>query len=433
MPDFKNDTLVYQELCEFFKGWDIRSIAKGFMANILSIAIPNKNWENEFPKFNKKKREKLQEILAKHSFYQTYQSPSIRIGSRSSTLHPEYLAHYLERDVRKYGVEKSLEDLKHLLGSKTHELLLVAIIAGVTTENIIKINDDVSIVPLAEVQRAGILNQFFEGLENNDLNRRSTLSYSATMPDRHKFLSQQRCAIIYKYGEVPLYGEEEYRKNKSAMLLNICAKVHELESMVHSLTTIQKCAPMIEIRGQVSSDEVLNRFAMEGGGLETPKFTPYDIPNSEPLDEEKTKSLMNAYLNLTEGTLKDKIQLALQLIVHAQLVNGIEEKVIGYAMAWECLFQNSSAGLKKEKLSQRAAYILYPENSEEYSATKSSLESFYSLRGDIVHQGKINDEKKYGNLYADQLINKVTPYFHEAIRLIINKGGMPDWAKINWE
>lgn len=329
----------------------------------------------------------------------------------------------LKRDVKKHDLPKAVNTLKSILEVKNYSLKIVAVVAGVSVLRKTKIAENLHIEPINNLPKGGLLKHFIDELANDTKNRMNPMSYSPLQGDRIKFLTTQRCALVYDYGVVEAYQDDEEKlKDIQHKQLKISSSLYEI---AYAISAAHSCAPFVELKCMIADHEGLNNlFSTGGGSIEIAKLIPTDLPKSEPIDNDYVANFIDAYLSIQDDTLHQKVKIALQYYVESQWVYDIRDKIIGHAIALECLLLDRNTKQKTKNLSKRASSILASSKKEKaYYFTLFQI--FYGLRSDIVHAGHLKD-KKYKmtdgeELFSQQIYNKVKELIPVIIKHLVQK------------
>ncbi|ATG58216.1 MULTISPECIES: HEPN domain-containing protein [Pseudoalteromonas] len=337
------------------------------------------------------KVDQVQKTIELHPFFDG-QSMSVRfISSPTSSfrlssmeLSQSFLKNYSDK-----GFQYAIDLLNSILDIKEINFKLIAIICGVELKDEIVINDKLSLKPFTELTKAGGIKYLMNEINSARENPYPIMGVSPYKLDDHKFPYLKRSALVYQYGEYDTNRKHTFYSTSERSNLDLY-----LEEIINFLPVIiPECNTFIELIDLVPEHQGLNQLH-SGFGMSI-KYSPI-IPTEQSTTTISSESFdLPLLLNFMalEGSLKDKLNLALKHYVESLWVLDSDRQVLGCAIALECILLNRNSKYKTRTLSNKAASLLATSKSRKkyYS---NLFTGFYNLRSEIVHAGKANYSRK---------------------------------------
>ena len=130
-------------------------------------------------------------------------------------------------------------------------------------------------------------------------------------------------------------------------------------------------------------------IGLSHGGLPPPSFFPFSLDKAS-LDQVRKAQFLN-FSKLLRGTWSTKLAGKLTMAIHWYGL-GVKDKYgvdkfIKFTVALESLLLRDDDRMKKQRLAERAAFIL-GKDKDSRKRIFEHVEELYALRGDIVHEGR---------------------------------------------
>lgn len=381
----------------------------------ITISTPEdiKRWDKEAYIVNsvnvkKEIEDNLLETIREIPEFSIFDGKLFNCGSFAQRIEFGQLIKCLLYNTRRYGVEKTLDNLNKYIALDGNPLCEVQLVSGIEVEQEIDLTDNTKLVPFDKIPDCWQKNYF--------------------APAESEFPHNKHCskaAILRKIKASPIsYHQDE----PPTQLLDVDIYLRDICQI---LTLVGPSAPYPTAYWTMLEEIIPLKLASGLSG--DMSYLSYTIYKYAPKDYALAQNIVRSYLPLSKN-LKNSLLLSVKRLNMAQRKNSMEDKAIDLGIALEILLlkDREKYELIAFPFRLRGAWFL-GEEMERRRTVYDLLKAIYDCRCSAVHSGKLKKSNYKINgqvIQSNELFEEGFKLCAELIIKIIKEKKFPDWDKL---
>lgn len=378
-------------------------------------------------------REELKGFLAADHALTEVLSSRIHAGTHSVESRVDILATWLVSRAKEIDPESAVSDLNRFLEAKFLPGQEVLVISGLRLAHEFHLGRGITLVPFHLLEATSSRNSFLLDQQGSKVSRHpdgtpilsameSTLTWSEIHLDSHL----PTAALKIRHEFAPKLNPSDAQRETTL-------KRDELEEICLLLSLVRSSA-IFRLAYWCQMEEWIP--CVGGAGSYNTYWQYRTCAPSHALDvrdEEAMSALVKDYFNLTDRV-RERLQISIHRFNAALAFVSIEDAAIDLGIALEALLLGDLQPNDQISLAfrLRGAWLVGTTTSERADA-RDVLNQIYSLRSQAAHGKKISASIRFRNeevSAGDFLMNHGLPLCARGIRLVIARGGVPDWNSL---
>ena len=361
----------------------------------------------------------IREALVSDSRFPGNTVLGFRIGlGGSQGFYPHKADQYLLRRAVQYGsVDKAVQWLLKVLGSTEANGKLILALWGVPVDEVIRLTDEVSIMPLASLPQSDAKRRVSDSGHRANI---WTVNALAFAPPTSALVVERKLVPVVLDSNTPKPDDSDLKAKQEVM---------------------QEIALVLTLVGPRVSLPLTTWFTFDDPDFEvaSPTLSPMtEIVPTRPsdypkLDAKEAKEVVKSYLDLSTKT-RQHIRVAVERINQAQRRVNVGDRAVELATAFEALVGDSDKNEMTHKVKVRTVRLIGG-TPEQRQINAALVNKAYSIRSSLVHTGKV-DEKSTDTIVGERvpvhaIVDRALMLCVELTKILIRRKEIPKWHEFD--
>lgn len=375
----------------------------------LSIATILQIYEFEKP---------LNEIIVKDGRFLGSSVRMLRNDGGACGFYPNFVSRPLVRRALQIGSAPAIKWLEKVLSTTAATGKTIQMLWGVPVGQEIQLTPEVRIVPIDKVPDS----QNKQRLTQDSFSQRSSLVHSTlnfTIPPSALMMDGRIEPFAYDPEKQPDFQDDAYLER------------HELLLDIALALIVVGPREVISAAKWFTFDDPDLEYAQPGGRssqmLEILPTRHADYPQLEPI---AAQNVVQGFLAL-RGKTREKVRVALKRLNQAQRRHNVGDRAVELSTAFEALLGDDATNEMTHKIKVRSVRLLGGTD-EVRKRNAAVINKAYSIRSQLVHTGRVDaagTEAVCGHrMMVSEIIDNTITMCAALIKLIIERGSIPDWS-----